>query len=101
MTAVSGLPSPNPYAQPTARAVSRARPAESGASLLNQPISHHPSYSPDWMQAEHASSATPAIYSVKGELQKLPAAESPANEAAKSNNAVTDNVTLSSRSGVR
>jgi len=96
MAAISGLQSPNPYAQPATRASTRTRlPAE---GVPDQAISHHPSYSPDWMQADHASAAQTAsagIYGMKGELQKLPPLDSAANEPAPSSSRVADNVTLS------
>ena len=74
MAAISGLQSPNPYAQPATRTTTRTPSASFSNNLANQAIPSHPSYNPDWMQAEHVS-ATPA-----------------ANDAG---NKVTDTVTLS------
>jgi len=101
MAAISGLQSPNPFAQPAIRASTRTRLPSEG--VLDQAISHHPSYSPDWMQADHVSTAqtaTAGIYSIKGELQKLPLVDSVANEPAQAGSRVTDSATFSADSAL-
>ena len=102
MAAISGLQSPNPYAQPATRAPTRTPPA-APAAVVDHALPHHPAYSPDWMQADHtpaSQTSTAGIYSIKGELQKLPSADSAANQASASNSPATDSVTLSSASTV-
>ena len=74
-TIISGLQSPNPYAPSATMASARAQPVVPTRDVAEATVSNHPSYSPDWMQAEHVSTPqTPVsgIYSMKGELQKLP-----------------------------
>lgn len=77
MAAISGLQSPNPYAQTATKTAARTPSATFGNNLANQAITSHPSYSPDWMQADHVPGA-PA-----------------ANEPAGPGNTVTDKVTFS------
>lgn len=92
MAAISGLQSPNPYAQRTTRGVAPSPSAARSENLLDQVDSLHPSYSPDWMQADHVSTAQTMpleIYGRKGELQKLPV--DAANETPESSRAVADN----------
>ncbi len=100
MATISGLQSPNPYAQAVPKprqAVSQH--AESATSA--QAPSYHAAYSPDWMQAEHAVQGdTSALYGAKGELHKLPAASPPAQAAAQNEPTVTDQVAFSNRFSV-
>lgn len=82
MATISGLQSPNPYAQLVSRAKPVAsRPPES-AALAAVPT-HHAAYSPDWMQAENDSTSpggAATLYSAKGQLQKLPSLGAGVNE---------------------
>ena len=101
MAAISGLQSPNPYAQPATRAPTRTPAVPFTATVVDHAVPHHPAYSPDWMQADHtpaSQTTTAGIYSIKGELQKLPSADFAANQAATSNSPATDSVTLSADS---
>lgn len=85
MAMINGLQSPNPYAQAAYKASARVRTAVSAEDLGNRAVSSNSSsYSPDWMQGDHAaavSGATPALYGAKGEPLKLPQSVMPANDS--------------------
>ena len=92
MATIAGLQSPNPYARTAYRAPVPARAAAPAVSPVadtpNHAVSPHPSYSPDWMQADNASAAQaatsgiPDIYGAKGEALKLPLPNPAANDSA-------------------
>lgn len=99
MATISGLPAPNPYAQPAPRIKPAAstRSADADAGLPERAALENASaFTPDWMQAGPASSAS-GLYGAKGELRKLPEPATPPQEAA----VVRDKVDLSSGSSVR
>ncbi len=97
MATISGLPAPNPYAQPAPRTkpAASARPADAGVPE-RAALESASAFTPDWMQAGQTSSAS-GLYGAKGELHKLPEPASPPREAA----VVKDKVDLSSGSAVR
>lgn len=85
MATISGLQAPNPYDAQAPRTRVASRSMASPQDTLTHVASASASYSPDWMQADSASqAASPGIYGAKGESIKLPAANPPANEPAKS-----------------
>ena len=84
MATITGLQSPNPYAQGTFKARTPTHVAASAENALNHAASASASYSPDWMQADSASApqaAVPEIYGAKGEPLRL----SPSNPLANGN----------------
>lgn len=84
MATINGLQSPNPYAQAAYKTPVRVRATVSAEDMGNRAVSaNSSSYSPDWMQGDHAAAvagATPALYGAKGEALKLPQSGIPANE---------------------
>jgi hypothetical protein len=92
MATIAGLQSPNPYARTAYRAPVPTRATAPAATPVvdtqTHAVSPHPSYSPDWMQAENASapqaaiSGIPDIYGAKGEALKLPLPNPAANDSA-------------------
>lgn len=106
MAMISGLPAPNPYAPSVAKPKPAAAHANSTATVANLPeraALDHAAFTPDWMQAHHATqapAATDGVYSAKGELQPLPEPVSPENAGKQLEATVQDNVDFSSEYAV-
>ncbi|MFA7242452.1 MAG: hypothetical protein WC091_20270 [Sulfuricellaceae bacterium] len=83
MATITGLQSPNPYAQAANETSVWARAALSTVDMDTHAVSSHSSYSPDWMQEDYAAAepgTTAGLYGAKGELVKLSLVTLPAND---------------------
>lgn len=77
MATITGLQSPNPYAQAVYKSPVRFRAAAPTVDTGHRAVSINHSYSPDWMQEDQAAAG---IYNAKGETQKLSQSGLPANK---------------------
>jgi hypothetical protein len=83
MAMITGLQSPNPYAQAANETSVWVCATLSTVEMGNHAVSSHSSYSPDWMQEDYAAAepgTTTGLYGAKGELVKLSLVTPPAND---------------------